>query len=171
MPDTVDENTIEMVGNDYPFFRHVSGVRDGLDLRYIPVGPGQAFKAVLEYQPFQVNEFSLANYALMRDRGVNWMIAIPVFLNRAFRHGSLFVHRDSDLTHPSQLRGKTICARQFAFGRTCGICDMGACSRHNRSFKRKYAHEHPVFWRDYGHNREEKLEAFALQSGIGATAE
>ena len=41
-------NTIELVGNDYPFFKYVSGPRDGFDLRYNPVGPGQAFKAVLD---------------------------------------------------------------------------------------------------------------------------
>lgn len=97
MPDGTGDNIIEMVGNDYPFFRHVSGVRDGLDLRYRPVGPGEAFTAVLENTPFQANEFSLANYTLMRDRGVKWMTAIPVFLNRAFRHGSLYVLRDSDI--------------------------------------------------------------------------
>ncbi len=119
MPDGVDENTIEMVGNDYPFFRHVSGIRDGLNLRYRPVGPGQAFTAVLENTPFQANEFSLANYTLMRDRGVEWMTAIPVFLNRAFRHGSLFVRRDSDLSHPSDLRGRTIAAREYT--QTAGV--------------------------------------------------
>jgi len=52
MSDTLGDKTIEMVGNDYPFFQHVSGVRNGLDLRYFPVGPGQAFKAVLENLPF-----------------------------------------------------------------------------------------------------------------------
>lgn len=108
-----------MVGNDYPFFRDVTGVRDGLNLQYVPVGPGQAFKPVLDHLQFQVNEFSLANYTLMRDRGIQWMTAIPVFLNRAFRHGSLFVHRNSDITHPSQLRGKTIGAREYT--QTAGV--------------------------------------------------
>lgn len=119
MSESASANTIEMVGNDYPFFRYVSGERDGLDLRYNAVGPGQAFKAVLDNTPFQVNEFSLANYTLMRDRGIDWMDAIPVFLNRAFRHGSLYVRRDSDLTHPSQLRGKTIGAREYT--QTAGV--------------------------------------------------
>ncbi len=119
MSDQQPDNTIEMVGNDYPFFHAVSGVRDGLNLQYIPVGPGEAFRPVLENLPFQVNEFSLANYTMMRDRGVTWMTAIPVFLNRAFRHGSLYVRRDSDLTHPSHLRGKTICAREYT--QTAGV--------------------------------------------------
>jgi 4,5-dihydroxyphthalate decarboxylase len=119
MPEGHNENTIELVGDDYPFFRNVTGIREGLDLRYKAVGPGQAFTAVLENTPFQANEFSLANYTLMRDRGVEWMTAIPVFLNRAFRHGSLYVRRDSDLNHPSDLRGKTIAAREYT--QTAGV--------------------------------------------------
>lgn len=122
MPDGqegIDENTIEFVGHDWPFFHDVTSVRDGLNLRYKSVGPTQAFAAVLANQPFQINEFSLANYAMMRDRGVEWMTAIPVFLNRAFRHGSLYVRRDSDLTHPSDLRGKTIGAREYT--QTAGV--------------------------------------------------
>jgi 4,5-dihydroxyphthalate decarboxylase len=119
MPDTLEDNVIEMVGNDYPFFRHVSRETDGLNLRYNPVGPGQAFKAVLDGLPFQVNEFSLANYTLMKDRDIAPMMAIPVFLNRAFRHGSLYVRKDSDLTHPSQLKGKTIGAREYT--QTAGV--------------------------------------------------
>ncbi len=119
MPEGSVENRIEFVAHEWPFFCHVAGVRDGLDIRYEAVGPTQAFTAVLENKPFQANEFSLANYTMMRDRGVEWMTAIPVFLNRAFRHGSLYVRRDSDLTHPSQLRGKTIGALEFS--QTAGV--------------------------------------------------
>ena len=56
---------------------------------------------------------------MMLDRGIGWMTAIPVFLNRAFRHGSLYVRRDSDLTHPKQLRGRTIGAREYT--QTAGV--------------------------------------------------
>ncbi|NKB49617.1 MAG: hypothetical protein GKS02_09710 [Alphaproteobacteria bacterium] len=119
MPDGVGEAMIEFVGHEWPFFSHVSGARDGIDIQYMAVGPTQAFTAVLENQPFQANEFSLANYTMMRDRGVEWMSAIPVFLNRAFRHGSLYVRRDSDLTHPSDLPGKSIGALEFT--QTAGV--------------------------------------------------
>lgn len=135
MPEGFDDDTIEMVGNDYPFFRNVTSSRDGLDLRYKAVGPGQAFTAVLENTPFQANEFSLANYTLMRDRGVEWMTAIPVFLNRAFRHGSLYVRRDSDLNHPSDLRGKTIAAREYT--QTAGVWWRGTM-----------IDEYDLHWRD-----------------------
>lgn len=52
---------IELVGNDYPFFKYVSGESGGLNMPYNAVGSSQAFKAVLENTPFQTNEFSLAN--------------------------------------------------------------------------------------------------------------
>ena len=119
MQDGFTENTLELVGHDYPFFRHVSGVRDGLNLQYKTLGAGQYFTAVLENLPFQVNEFSLANYTMMKNHGVDRMTAIPVFLNRAFRHGSLYVARASDLAHPSDLRGKTIGASEYT--QTAGV--------------------------------------------------
>jgi 4,5-dihydroxyphthalate decarboxylase len=119
MLDDSSKNTIEVVGNNYPFFRHVEGIRDNLKLNYNPVSGVEAFKAVLENKPFEVNEFSLANYSMMKDRGVDWMTAIPIFLNRDFRHGSLYVRKDSELIHPSNLVGKTIGAREFS--QTAGV--------------------------------------------------
>ena len=119
MPDDSSENTIQVIGNDYPFFRYVDGNRDNLKLNYNPVSGVEAFKAVLENNPFQVNEFSLANYSMMKDRGVDWMTAIPIFLNRDFRHGSLYVSKDSKIIHPSDLVGKTIGAREFS--QTAGV--------------------------------------------------
>jgi 4,5-dihydroxyphthalate decarboxylase len=114
MADSRNGTTIVLVGNGYPFFKYVTSQRDGFDLQFKPVGPGESFKAVLEDLPFQANEFSLASYSMMRDQGINRMIAIPVFLNRAFRHGSLYVRKDSDLTHPSQLRGKSVGAKEYS---------------------------------------------------------
>ena len=44
--------------------------------------------------------------------------------------------------------GKEICARQFAFGRACGSCDMGACQTENKFFQIAAVHVHPAWW-DY----------------------
>lgn len=114
-----DATAIEFICQAYPFFAHVGGRRDGFDLQFTAVGPGEAFAKVLKHEPFQVNEFSFANYSLMRDRGQAPMNAIPVFLNRAFRHGSIYVRRDSDLSHPADLRGKSIGAREYS--QTAGV--------------------------------------------------
>lgn len=42
--------------------------------------------------------------------------------------------------------GKEICGRQFAFGRCCGPCDMGACDIHNRVYSVNAVHPHPDWW-------------------------
>jgi 4,5-dihydroxyphthalate decarboxylase len=156
MQDTFDDNVIEMVGNDYPFFRHVSRESGGVNLQYNPVGPGQAFKAVLDGLPFQVNEFSLANYTLMKDRDIASMLAIPVFLNRAFRHGSLYVRKDGDLSHPRQLKGKTIGAREYT--QTAGVWWRGLM-----------IDEYDLHWRDINWVSEKK-QRFAPPAEAGVEA-
>lgn len=42
--------------------------------------------------------------------------------------------------------GIEICARQFAFGRACGRCDVGACEPENGVFQLSVAHPHPTWW-------------------------
>ena len=39
--------------------------------------------------------------------------------------------------------GKEICARQFAYGFRCGICDAGACDPHNKAHREEYVHDPP----------------------------
>ena len=53
--------------------------------------------------------------------------------------------------------GKEICARQFAFGRCCGVCDTGACQSGNRAFQPQFAHPLPSWW-DY--DGQKLFEAF-----------
>lgn len=36
--------------------------------------------------------------------------------------------------------GKEVSAEQFAYGRCCGPCDMGACDPANRAYNPIYAH-------------------------------
>lgn len=46
--------------------------------------------------------------------------------------------------------GKVICGHQFAFGRCCGSCDVGACDSGSQAFRIGAVHEHPVWWRPSG---------------------
>ena len=54
--------------------------------------------------------------------------------------------------------GKEICARQFAYGRACAACDMGACQSNNRAFSLSAVHEQPA-WVVY--DREATIRKFA----------
>ena len=59
--------------------------------------------------------------------------------------------------------GKEICARQFAFGRCCGPCDIGACQTGNRAFRLSAAHELPSWGGLY--DRQATMEKFAAAVG------
>lgn len=37
--------------------------------------------------------------------------------------------------------GIEVCARQFAHGFRCGICDVGACDPENKAYDPKYKHD------------------------------
>lgn len=54
------------------------------------------------------SETSLSKYVRARAAGDSRVVALPVFLMRAFRHRCIIVRKDSHLTHPSQLRGGVI---------------------------------------------------------------
>ncbi|MGD9711462.1 MAG: hypothetical protein AB7V46_05270, partial [Thermomicrobiales bacterium] len=68
----------------------------------------EIFEGMLEERRYQACEFSLSNYIMLKDRGADWLSAVPVFPYRAFRHSTLFVREDSPLHDPSELKGKHI---------------------------------------------------------------
>lgn len=57
--------------------------------------------------------------------------------------------------------GKVICARQFAWGRCCGACDMGACQRGNHSFRASAVHSPPAWGQ---HNGQAGFLMFVLHT-------
>ena len=95
-------------GGDYEHTLEVSSVRDGIDLHYQVAGLAELFAKILQRQDFDACEFSLANYIMMRDRGMDWLTAVPIFPSRGFRHGAILVRRDDDLKQFSDLVGKRI---------------------------------------------------------------
>lgn len=105
---------IEIVGGDYEFTLGLAGGFSGGDIRYNPAGAHVSFNIILQQKPFQVCEFSLSNYFMMRDRGADWMVATPVFLNRAFRHACIFVRKDSPLKTFADLKGKRVGAAEYS---------------------------------------------------------
>jgi len=67
---------------------------------------GEGHEQFLEGK-YDTSEFSLANYCALKSRGRPYL-AIPVFLNRKFRHSYIFVPDGSPLKEPAELRGKKI---------------------------------------------------------------
>jgi 4,5-dihydroxyphthalate decarboxylase len=70
--------------------------------------PGQLFRRLLDGDPIDVSELSMANYLAMVSRDDFRFLAIPVFTYRAFRHSMLWVRRDAGIDSPQGLAGRRV---------------------------------------------------------------
>jgi 4,5-dihydroxyphthalate decarboxylase len=66
-----------------------------------------AYRFLASYE-WEVSEFSLATYCAMVANGNAPMVGLPVFPSRVFRHGSIFLPKDSPIKSAAELRGKRI---------------------------------------------------------------
>ena len=57
---------------------------------------------------YDVSEMSLGELIYYTSRGKADFIAIPVFPSRMFRHGFIFVRKDSGIDRPAQLNGRSL---------------------------------------------------------------
>jgi len=62
---------------------------------------------------FDVSELSLSSHLLQLSRGRADYVALPVFVSRAFRHGSIYVRTDRGIDRPIDLEGKTVGVPEF----------------------------------------------------------
>jgi 4,5-dihydroxyphthalate decarboxylase len=88
-------------------------VPEGIDLNYLPMGPGQLFRRQARNAEFDVAEFSLGTYVILRARGDRRMIAIPVFPSRKFRHGDIYINARSGIQKPEDLANRRIGAQEY----------------------------------------------------------
>ena len=57
---------------------------------------------------FDIAEMSMSSYLLQCSRGENLYQAIPAFVSRKFRHGSIYVRADAGIEAPEDLRGRRV---------------------------------------------------------------
>lgn len=81
---------------------------EGVELKYIPLGPSELFWRMLNNEEFDVSEMSLSSYTIMRSEGDHRFIALPVFPSRIFRHSCVYIHPGSGIRSPEDLRGKRV---------------------------------------------------------------
>ena len=96
---------------DYVHTRELAAGRikpEGIDLRVL----NHPFELIayrfLASQEWEVSEFSLATYCTFVAQGNSPMIGLPIFPSRVFRHGSIYVPRDSKIKSAADLKGKRI---------------------------------------------------------------
>jgi 4,5-dihydroxyphthalate decarboxylase len=93
---------------------------EGISLTVVPFQePSALFRRVAERTEFDAAEMSLSIYATLTSRGDERYIAIPFFPSRHFRHGDIYVHRDSGIAYPTDLRGKKVGIPQYRM--TAGV--------------------------------------------------
>ena len=63
----------------------------GIELEYLVLPVEELIWRMLGHREFDVAETSLGSYIVRRDRGVDDLVAIPVFTSRSFRHAALVV--------------------------------------------------------------------------------
>ncbi|HXN14172.1 MAG TPA: PhnD/SsuA/transferrin family substrate-binding protein, partial [Candidatus Acidoferrales bacterium] len=81
---------------------------EGVDLTFIPLRPGETFWRMLNHGEFDASEMSLSSYTILRSEGDTRFIAIPVFPSRVFRHSAVYLHADSKIEKPQDLKGKRV---------------------------------------------------------------
>jgi 4,5-dihydroxyphthalate decarboxylase len=80
----------------------------GVEVTYVTLPAEDTFFRMLRHQEFDIAEMSLSSYVLTLAQPDRPFVAIPVFPSRMFRHGSIYIPPDSDLTGPSALAGRTV---------------------------------------------------------------
>jgi 4,5-dihydroxyphthalate decarboxylase len=80
---------------------------EGADLNVLNLPPEQIFHRMGRSREFDVSEFSLSTFSILRARGEPLM-ALPVFPSRIFRHSSIYVNPAAAIHAPADLRGKRV---------------------------------------------------------------
>lgn len=79
----------------------------GIDLTYVEIPAVETFYRMVRFREFDVAEMSLSSYvrSLLLDAP---FMAIPVFVSRAFRHNSIYVHANGPVREPADLAGAVV---------------------------------------------------------------
>ncbi|HEX6511957.1 MAG TPA: PhnD/SsuA/transferrin family substrate-binding protein, partial [Chloroflexota bacterium] len=85
----------------------------GVDLVALTMPSPERHWRLIRHQEFDVCEFSMASYMLLRDRGELPYLAIPCFPHRRFRHSYLFVNAEAGIREPRDLQGKAVGLRTW----------------------------------------------------------
>jgi 4,5-dihydroxyphthalate decarboxylase len=133
---------------------------EGIDLNYLTFKVEETFWRTAHFQEFDVAEMSMGSYLIRRSRGIEDLVAIPVFPSRYFRHAFYFVNANSGITKPEDLKGKRMAVPEYQI--TAAIWMRGILE-----------HDHGVAPRDmrwftgglYEPGREEK-QAISLPEGV-----
>jgi 4,5-dihydroxyphthalate decarboxylase len=80
----------------------------GIDFIKTVLGPAEMFWRQLNFAEFDVSEMSMSELMMIRARGDERFIGLPVFTTRRFYHTMMLVRRDAGIAGPADLNGKRV---------------------------------------------------------------
>ena len=83
-------------------------VPEGIRLNYLSLEVEEIFWRQFRHREFDISEASLASYVMLRSRGDESFIAIPVFTSRIFRHSYVFINVHKGIDKPQDLKNKIV---------------------------------------------------------------
>jgi 4,5-dihydroxyphthalate decarboxylase len=81
---------------------------DGIDFAKTVLGPAEMFWRQLRSAEFDVSELSMSELMMIRARGDERFLGLPVFTTRRFYHTGILVRRDAKIDSAADLKGKRI---------------------------------------------------------------
>ncbi len=81
---------------------------DGIDFAKTVLGPAEMFWRQLRFAEFDVSEMSMSELMMIRARGDDRFVGIPVFTTRRFYHTGILVRKDAKIDRPADLNGKRV---------------------------------------------------------------
>ncbi len=103
----------------FPFFDGTVPIPDDINLEVKQVGQSVTLKdgsdrhgQMLHNEAYDICEFSMSSFLMAKSRNMS-IAGIPVFPRRLFSQSQMWVHPDSDLWHPHDLRGKKVALSSF----------------------------------------------------------
>jgi 4,5-dihydroxyphthalate decarboxylase len=81
---------------------------DGIDFAKTVLGPAEMFWRQLRFAEFDVSEMSMSELMMIRERGDERFIGIPVFTTRRVYHTRMSVRKDAKIASPADLKGKRV---------------------------------------------------------------
>ena len=97
---------------------------EGVDVTYIAIKSGpEIFSRMIKGHEFDVSEMSASTYLSARTRGDFPFVAIPVFPSKVFRHGYIFINKNSEIEKPSDLAGRRV--GTMGYGQTAAVWIRG----------------------------------------------
>jgi 4,5-dihydroxyphthalate decarboxylase len=99
---------------------------EGVQLRTLDLPIEEIFYRFTLHREWDASEMSMGKYIALRSQDDNSVMALPVFISRAFRHSMFYVREDSNIKRPEDLQGKRIGIPEWA--QTAGIYGRGYLS-------------------------------------------